>query len=246
MDEVALYSISGMSSSSPAMFARRRRILSEARRLIARGQSDGFSVRELSVKAGVAPNTLYNAFGSKDNIIALAISQYFEDFYATLEFPRPADSIAGVMERDMTTTIRNLSIPHYVRAVASLYFSNSANVPLRDVLIRIGGYPYLPWLQKLMVRRQLERGVDIDRVVVTLSSIAWSQVHEWRLGALTDESFVVAHFDAVLSYLGGVTKGEARKEVRALFSDLHGCGDLFAEYRRQAEGLLEQIHSAKK
>jgi len=239
VDDSRLYSIGGMNSSSPAMFARRRRILAEARRLIARGQRDGFSVRELCDKADVAPNTLYNAFGSKENVVALAILQYFEDFHASIAFSEDADSFAGVIEREMTTAIRNLSIPHYVHAVAGLYFSNSGNAPLRQVLIGIAGHSYFPWLQRLQVHRQLERGVDIQRVVSNLSAMLWAQVHEWRVGALTDDTSVTARFDAVLSYLAGVTRAEARKDVRSLLADLRGPQKLISASEAHARQLLE-------
>lgn len=239
MDDIELYAVGRMSSSSAAMFARRRRILAEARRLIARGDPNGFSVRELCEKAEVAPNTLYNAFGNKENVAALAVHEYFEKFHANMDFNSPLGTFEGAMEREMALTLRNLAIPHYVRAVAGLYFSNSVNLPLRKVLIDIASYPYFPWLQRVQIQRGLERGVQIDRVLVGLSAIAWSQVHEWRLGELTDETFLTARFDGTLCYLAGVTRGEARKQVRAMFADLHGPRRLLTELRQDTQARIE-------
>ena len=221
MKDADLYVISGMSSSSPAMFERRRRILQEARRLIGRGHPESFSVRDLCDRAGVAPNTLYNAFGSKENVMALAITQYFEEFYQVVEFEHPPEGFAGVIERELATTVRDLAIPNYVTAVTALYFSSSDRA-LRTALVAIAGRAYLPWLRELQMKRQLEAGVALDRVVCNLSHLLYALVRDWRVGVLTDETFITARLDASLCYLAGVLRGAARKAVRELFADLHG------------------------
>jgi AcrR family transcriptional regulator len=242
VEDSRLYVVGRMTSSSPAMFARRRRILAEARRLLAEGRADGFSVRELCDKAGVVPTTLYNAFGSKENVIALAISEYFEDFLTSVSFTASPDTIEGAMEREMTTTLRNLQIPQYVRAVAALYFSSSSELPLREVLIDIGGRPYIRWLQRLRVERQLERRVDLARVEINLAAAAYSHVQEWRAGLLDDDGFIVARFDSVLSYLSGITCGQARKDLRALFRDLHGPQAQLKAAREGSQAILDRTY----
>lgn len=222
MDDAELYAAGGMSSSSPAMFERRRRILKEARRLIGQGHADGFSMRALCDRSGVAVNTLYNAFGSKENIIALAITQYFEDFHRSVTFDFAADTLPGVIEREIATTVRNLAIPEYVRAVTTLFFSATARPPVRSALINIAIRPYQPWFDHLRAARKLERGVAPERIAANLSALLYAQVQEWRIGEFDEAAFVGARLDAVLSYISGITRGTARQEVRAWWGDLHG------------------------
>ena len=69
MNDEELYSLGGMTNSSPAMFDRRRRILCAVRDLIRERGLDGFNIRELCRRAEVAQRTVYNAFGSKENTI---------------------------------------------------------------------------------------------------------------------------------------------------------------------------------
>lgn len=241
MKDVDLYTIGGMSSSSPAMFERRRRILNEARRLIGQGHPEGFNIRELCVKARVAPNTLYNAFGSKENVIALAVLQYFEEFHQTIGFEHEPETFDGMVEREMATSVRNLSIPHYVRAVTALYFSASSHSALRQALVSIGGRPYLPWLAALRISRKLETGVDLNRVAANLSAMLYAQVHEWRIGELDDDALIATRMDAVLCYLAGIVKGSARGAVRSLYADLRGDQErvsaLLAKARIQTDGV---------
>src|SRR3546814_15418615 len=61
--------------SSPVMQERRRRILAEARALLAEAGEPGFNIRELSRRAGVSSRTLYHAFGGRDGILGHAIAE---------------------------------------------------------------------------------------------------------------------------------------------------------------------------
>ena len=54
--------------SSPSIHERRRRILREARRLLAESGLEKFSIRTLCKRADVAQRTLYNAFHNRDRI----------------------------------------------------------------------------------------------------------------------------------------------------------------------------------
>jgi AcrR family transcriptional regulator len=211
-----------MVNSSPAMYERRRRILREARRLIGEGRPGGFSMRELSDRAKVAPNTIYNAFGGKEALLAITVSEYFEEFYEHIIFQHDAVTLDGVLERELATTMRNLEIAPYIAAVTDLYFSRSGETGVRKVLTEIAMKPYAPWLARLREEAHLERGVAFDRIASSLATLLYGQALEWTLQLLGDDAFVSARLDAVLTYLGGVTRGRARSELRALFTDLHG------------------------
>src|SRR3546814_16995010 len=64
--------------SSPVMQERRRRILAEARALLAEAGEPGFNIRELSRRAGVSSRTLSHAFGGRDGILRHAIAEPIE------------------------------------------------------------------------------------------------------------------------------------------------------------------------
>src|SRR3546814_18334025 len=72
-DDVVIASMGTMTRGSAAMFARRRRILHEARRMMSEGGIDGLGMRELAERSGVSLRTLYTAFGSMEELIAAAL-----------------------------------------------------------------------------------------------------------------------------------------------------------------------------
>ena len=245
MKDTELYTVTNMSSSSSAMFERRRRILNEARKLLQNGQPDGFSVRELCNRANVAPNTLYNAFGNKENVIGLALSQYADKFNERVDFVLPRNTFEGALERDMATIIGSVAIPNYVRAMAGLFFSPSSSPALNETLVNIAGRLYLPWLEELRISREIEKGVDFERVATNLSAIFYAQVRSWGPDQVCEETHITDRLDATLTYLSGVTKGGPRKRIRALLIDLHGPRQIINELATVARNQLAVASDTK-
>lgn len=238
MDDDALFALGTMTHSSPAMFERRRRILREARRMIGEGRPDDFNIRELCRRAGVSSRTVYNAFGGKEAVIALAIKDYFEAFHQSMRFVSDEDSLEGALERAMAATLRNLQIPNYLRAVTALYFSPTLDPRIRHVLLDIGRRQWLAWLQLLRSRRQLERGIEPEQIAADLSDLQFAKVHQWGLGVLPGDRLVDATALSVLTHVAGATRGAVRIAVRAR---LNALGRDTAEWREFIGGIRTRI-----
>ena len=114
MSKLELLALSNMVNSSEAMFDRRRRILREARKMISSGGLDEFNMRDLGKRADVSTRTIYNAFGSKETVIALSIHAYFEKFMAHIRFRADPCSFEGALARQVTSTLLEVDIPHYM------------------------------------------------------------------------------------------------------------------------------------
>ena len=61
--------------SSPSIIARRHRLLDETRRMIDEVGITNLSMDDVAKRADVAKRTLYNAFQSKEHLVASAISK---------------------------------------------------------------------------------------------------------------------------------------------------------------------------
>lgn len=220
MDDEALFALGTMTHSSPAMFERRRRILREARRMIGTGGMDDFNIRELCRRAEVSTRTVYNAFGGKEALVALAIKDYFDAFHKTMTFVANQESFEGALERTMAATLRNLQIPNYFFAVAALHFSPTLDPQIRRVLLDIGRRQWSAWLRNARSRKQLEPGVDIEQLTVDLLDLQFSKVHRWGLGELAEDRLIDVTAASVLTCVAGATRGEARAAVRATLDAL--------------------------
>lgn len=144
-----------MINQSEAMFDRRRRIIQVARQIVSEEGLEAFNMRALAHRAEVSTKTIYNAFGSKEMVIALVIHAYFEEFRTTKEFRGNATSFGGALERNLASTLRAAQSPNYVRALITLFFSPTIHPAIHAVLIELTSRYWSPWLQGLEARRAL-------------------------------------------------------------------------------------------
>src|SRR6266478_3368894 len=69
--------------------ATRRTILAAAEELLASRGEEGLSIREVCLRAGVTPPTIYHHFGDKAALVARVIDDRFADFHRALARRRP-------------------------------------------------------------------------------------------------------------------------------------------------------------
>lgn len=212
----------GSTYSSPQMFERRRRILREARKLLVERGLEGFTLRDLGERAGVAQRTIYNAFGGKERVMAVAIRQYHHHFIGLVSHAHPADSLDGVLEQLILTHVRNLDIKNYVKAVVALYYSPTADPEIRAAMRQIGIDALTPWLHRLKAAGKLRRGIDYDELIDNLTNVQYMILAGWRLGEIADDRFVFRMVEALLLMAAGAAKGAAHAEITDRLNDLHG------------------------
>ncbi|MGE4322456.1 MAG: TetR/AcrR family transcriptional regulator [Sphingobium sp.] len=243
MDDSEIYALGGMTNSSKAMFERRRRILSVTTRMIETEGLEGFNIRALSDRAKVAPRTIYNAFGSKEGLMALAISRSFTRFHERIGYDARADTIEGVMDRWLTAVLRNLENRNFPRAVTALYFSPTAHPMIREAIEKLGANAFRGWFDRLFLERQLDRGVSVDLLARDMSNLQFAILHEWCSGSLSDEGLAPRLVESGLIHLSGVTRGAARTDVRAYLTDLRGDGGMLRDGLAKARDRIAVWHS---
>ena len=132
--------------ASPVMLDRRRRILAEAQRLLDEHGVEGFTIRELSARAEVAQRTLYNVFGSKEEIIAAAIDQHFRGLLADAPAPPAATDFEGLLARSAQIADFVINLRRYASAMVGVFFSPLGDARIHDSLVRISMYGGGDWI----------------------------------------------------------------------------------------------------
>ena len=201
------------SYSSPAMQARRQRILDETRKLIAEQGFAGFSLLELCRRADVAKQTLYYAFQSKEGLIAAAIMDYFEESERRIPYHGPQGSLERLIERMVAIGQRNLTIPNYVAAIISFYYSQNASPDLWRTLHGITTLPQRPYVESLRKARQLQPWIDPEQLIDALDNLRLGISHEWLQGRFPDAAMIDRMVIGVLTYLLGAVRGGARDHI---------------------------------
>jgi AcrR family transcriptional regulator len=214
----------GLVYSSPAIHERRRRILDETRKMIAeRGLSD-FSMDEIGQRAGVAKRTLYNAFQTKERMIAIAIHEYFQRYLGHIPFTAPVGSLQRNVERMIFMIRRDLQIRNYISAIMSIYFSADANSDIWKTMHSMAVEPNLQWILPLKAKRQLQPWVEPERLADDIVRVTYATLNDWCRGRIPDDEIIAHVLLTCLTMAAGATRGAARKEVEEMLLRFHKEG----------------------
>ncbi len=205
--------------SSDAMEARRARILEAARTLLVR---DGgtFTMRDLAGESGVALATLYNIFGSQDDLIAQAVAEIFVERIQNLALKDTTSPITMMLERLELAHNEILRVPAYAKRMLTIYFDSQTDSAIRDMLHT---YPFRQnkeVLEALNEQNGLQDWVVIEVLANDLTVAQYGVITHWAAGGISDDVLKYRQHYASLSILAGALKGkwanDARERLRAL------------------------------
>jgi TetR/AcrR family transcriptional regulator, cholesterol catabolism regulator len=206
---------------SPAIIARRQRILEETRIMIAERGLAGFSMDDLCKRAGVAKRTLYNAYQTKERMIALAIKEYFENYADAVPFTGPVGSIKRNIDRIIFIYERNRNPRNYSRALAAIYFSPEVDRDLLFTMHQMTVEANLEWIMSYKAKRQLHPWIDAVTLANDIVRTEYALLNDWCRSVIPDEEIIHHHVRACLTIAAGATRGEARREIEDLLQRYH-------------------------
>jgi TetR/AcrR family transcriptional regulator, cholesterol catabolism regulator len=210
----------GQGYASSSIIERRRRILTTARKMIASDGISAVNMDEISRRADVAKRTLYNAFQSKERLIAAAIQQYFEDYEVELVYSTPAATAERMAEHLSLVAHRNLSIRNYTRALVDVYYSPDVEPNIRHTIGEIVAHSHRPWIDRLHTERQLQPWITRDTLVDDLTRYRYAVASDWVHGRIADEMFPSTLIVGVMTMMIGATKPRVRRECEDVLKEL--------------------------
>ncbi|TFH24641.1 MAG: TetR/AcrR family transcriptional regulator [Myxococcales bacterium] len=208
--------------------ARRRRILEAAGELIAREGMDALSMRKLAREAGFSVTTLYNLFGSRDDIVCALVHDLVDRIDRILDVEAPLDdpiercravitvSIAYILEHE------SLCRPMFVALYAGL------SAPPSD---RFGMPERAAGMQRVAIEAAVERGLLRD---VLAPDVLGSQIYHgydmacslWARGLIDTAEFearaLYGLYVALLSVASDALRPDLEAELKKLEPDLRG------------------------
>jgi AcrR family transcriptional regulator len=174
---------------SRAMLERRRRILAEARSLIDELGVEGFTIRELSHRAGVAPRTLYNLFGSREDIMASAIHHHFAGLLAQAPPPPPSDDFEATLRRIDHLLDRTIELRSYATAMVDVFFRPTVDRRIYDTLRWISEGGSASWVAQAAAEGLLVHTSESDRtrLATLLVNTGYANITDWAAGRISEE-----------------------------------------------------------
>ena len=212
--------------SSPLILERRRRLLREARRMIAEGGIENFSVRKLCQRAEVAQRTLYNAFHNKDRVIALAIREAYDEFNQHVRYRTDENTLPGVLDRTIAINRRNFRVRNYTKAVVSIYFGPGTPADVWETLRDMSVNAIHAWLMVMAARDELQPWVDPEHFATTMANVQYAVINDWCLGRLSDAAYLPRLAESMLLLVIGAVRGAVRAEAESFLVTLRSTGEV--------------------
>lgn len=212
--------------ASGPILERRKRILHEARKLLAENGLQGFAVRELCRRAEVAQRTLYNAFHSKDRLIALAIREAYDTANAQLNYRTSAETLEGIIDRLIVINTRNRGARTYSHVIASLYFSPDIAEDIRRAIQHMAFTNLQQWLKRVELDDEFRPGIRREELAADLANIEFAIINDWAEGRIADKEFVPRIVRSVLTFAAGATRGETQEQAHRYLNEIARSGEL--------------------
>lgn len=209
-----------MTYDSLAMGERRKRILHETRKLINEEGLEGFSMRKISMRAEVAPKTLYNAFGDRDRLIGLAIREMYDAVRENVKFRTSDKTLAGLLDRAIMLNRGNLKARNYAKAVSTIYFAQDIDKDLRDILQEMAVGKTSEWLEDLRACGQLQDWVDIEHLTRHMANMEYGLILDWATGRVKDSEYLFRFVEIVLFSAMAATRGEVYETAQAMMTSM--------------------------
>jgi TetR/AcrR family transcriptional regulator, cholesterol catabolism regulator len=216
---------------SSTIFERRRRIMHETRSMISESGYENFNVRELARRAGVAQRTLYNAFGSRENIIISAIYQYSDDFAEHAHYVNLGHTLLGRLERAIKVHSRNLQIRPYTTAVMAIYNSASSDRSIRHAISKMSDDSLRPFADHLLARRQLAADVTPQALCERITRFSYCTLSAWCLGEIADGDMVENICEAMFMVISVSTRGAVKREADDWLEHIRGRSAAWGKLR---------------
>jgi len=221
---------------SASIMERRRRILREARKMIAESGIAAFNVRDLCARAGIAQKTLYNAFGSKEAVVTMAIRQYLADFLGRMSLAHDPESIEGRLERFIKVHSRNIQIRPYTSAIMAVYNAPTAAPGVRRAIRELAEVAIRPFAEAVARRRNFQPGLSLERYIEMSVTTQYAVLTDWSVGEIPDAELSERICEMFLVVLESATRGVTRREAGAWLQALRTGGPGWARLFAEAHG----------
>ena len=181
----------GRRYDSAVMQTRRARILAEAQALLSEVGIEAFTINELSRRAEVAQRTLYRNLGSREDIIARAITTQHDGLLASIP-PFKGRTLQDFIDRATVVGRFVLGLRSYATAMVTVYFSPTVDRRIFEELraialkgygdifedaIAAGVFRDLSEGQRRLLRQRLPYG-------------SYGLVSDWAAGRLSDDEYL--------------------------------------------------------
>lgn len=196
-----------------------------------------FNLGEVGQRAGVAKQTVYNIFGTKERIIATAVNEYFEEREQLIHYASRPATMERMIERQIIAGRASKSMPHYLAALMTIYFSVDTDPDVWAAIHKVATYPHRGWIEALVEAGQLEPWIEPAGLIDELAAHSNLALLDWCRGRITTEQSLGRKVMGSLIIMVGSTSGPARQAIEARLNEIVRNG--LPSYPESVEALAQ-------
>jgi AcrR family transcriptional regulator len=199
--------------SSPRQQERQQRILTVVREQITAAGYDGINVRDVAAASGVALKTLYNLYGSKDELMLAAVAELLSDVQQLEHVAGAEPGIARHLAHTEAVARQIVATPAYADTMARTLFQAGRDHRLVDVLLGNSVRLLKENLQQALTQGELIENLDMEATARILAGHQWSVVLLWNKGLIALDAVPGAILRSSLLSLIPLCRGERRAQL---------------------------------
>ena len=199
---------------SPKQRERRARILDCARQMLDEG-FEVLSMPQLAKRAAVSRTTLYNLYGSRDNLAVAAVQKSIEEIAQRIQQANPTDGVDRLLVSNRIAAQQMAAYPNYTKAMARALFNAKPDDPLVPVLFGSERPGTTRQVEIAQQKGQIDPDVDPLLFAQHLAGQGWGVTLNWLMGRFSDEQLERERMRATLTMLVAVAVRDTRERLKA-------------------------------
>ena len=161
--------------------ARRARILSAARQLVAEHGYEGTIMRDVAMQAEVSPTTLYNLYNTKDELMLAALREQLAEGWSLVAADAPGCGLQRLLIQAEVSVGQTVNAPAYARAITQALFRAHPGDQIVEALLtdltRVVG----KLLGTMQAHGDLKAAADLDRLAQRTVACFWTNYYLWAM-----------------------------------------------------------------
>jgi AcrR family transcriptional regulator len=188
---------------------RRASMLACSRRVLARESYEHFTVRRVADECAVTAQTVYNCFGSRNELVASTLNEFTAMMYASARASSTTPTF--FLELAYKYCLMAEHVPAFTRAMMVAAFSSRQ--PLLITMRRHGAELRKAWVRETAQDGCFEDGVDAAAIGNQICCIKSSLLFEWAVGDRNQASVSAELLSAVKALLRPALRAQFRDEL---------------------------------
>ncbi|MEP5763009.1 MAG: TetR/AcrR family transcriptional regulator [Halieaceae bacterium] len=172
------------SYASPRQEERQRRILATARREITELGYAALTMQQLAQASSVSTKTLYNLYGSKDELLLAAVADLLGNLEQHSQVLSAAEGIPSLLAFTEVVSDQVVATPQYAEVMAQALFQTDSQHRLVDLLLGNTRKVAREALDHAAQAGELQDGVDPDSTAQLLAGHQWGLILMWNKGQI--------------------------------------------------------------